>query len=358
MKKIFISVITIFACVICITSVNASSITVNDSISMNKVVEEFNALEDADVTMHFNETNQTYELKKKDGEEVISYIKLRYEDITTAQDSTHPTLVERKSIKYNLCSAFDEVDNNVCSIFPDITEEIAQNSIKYAKLLLKAVFAANGSANIESDTWDKVIEFYNSQGKYHKLIKIYPFADLPVEHINWLDIPLIGWEIDYALILAESNFTENDITAFNQLRPRLIEKSHEDQRIIMNPSLVSVSNIPNYEPRCYVYRSESTEGPYVRLNNEKYNCDVNVNISDNELSKSYYYKASLVGSPYLSDDTVEFNHQAPSNASSQENTKNPQTGVSSPVLLITTALTLSIIGYFCFKNKDALANFD
>ena len=154
------------------------------------------------------------------------------------------------------------------------------------------------------------------------------------------------------------------------LTPSVVAEDIKKQSAKIYPT-ISNANLPDDKNFCYVYRSTSRDTGYIRINSNKIKCNGEYGVLDDTLTPgtTYYYKARLVyTNQYIepievttsanTTKKVETNETTTTKSTTEKtNPNNPETGVSSHIILTTIIVSLGIVVMNVLKRRKLFGQF-
>jgi len=327
MKKVLLGILCLFMIFPIINAQEANYVTIDkviEELPKTNVFQMISQNEEANVRIAKNETDHTIDFYMN--EELFAKISYTSEYI-------------------------EYVNNN------EITMEEAEKQFSemfFIGATMEAVLRACGyeDKTLSSDDSTNYNEqFYNTYGLLTTSEKYNITEDGHTssgDFIRHFKISLDKNKIDKLMSEYASNSTTPDL---KNLRTSLKVKSSDKGSVKLGVKVLDDSG-ENFTFFCNIYRSDSENGTYVKLNDEEFACsskETTYTDKNVESGKTYYYKASVSGStvdsPSISVKT-----------SSDVAVKNPKTGVDNQLFYLLYA-TLAAILVITYLSKQKGINF-
>ena len=144
----------------------------------------------------------------------------------------------------------------------------------------------------------------------------------------------------------DSADVDPNVEVIKGIKPTIeVIKTTEDS-VTVQPHLNYVNFDPDYDVLCYIYRSESEDGEYVKLDGDPVSCIKESKYIDKDLKSNttYYYKTVVTYGSIFSN---------PVDATTKKAGVNPKTGINNPIVLI-SVLFMIIGGSLLVVNRKRI----
>lgn len=330
LKKIFFMFVTM-VCVLFLASntVSAANITVDQVI---------NGLEESTIVKYYNDSGYP---------------------LTITKDTTnHKIIIKNDTIEAYLAVDYTDDYIEYTNDINDITYEVASKSFFQDLILYYFTDVIFDLAGYEDKTiFSDDADFTNTYETYGFTLTTEDFDIQKTDEygtetlsgtlFRHFKISLDKNKID--ALIAQYGIAEDEVDPNKELikglTPTLEATKVTDSSVTIQPHIDYTNFNPDYDVLCYIYRSDSEDGEYVKLDGDPVSCIKTSGYIDKDLkaNTTYFYKTVVTYSDKFSD---------PIKVTTKEAGKNPKTGINYPVITISLIMISTLMGLVVInKNR-------